>query len=221
MTPSTTPSVTPHPKRRWLRFGLRLLFLLTFVVAAVLGVTMKRLRDRKAAILAVKSAGGTMGVQISGPQWLQTLIGDEHTFWDPLRVSLGPIARQAGQEPPALDDALLARLRPSLKDFDHLEVLDIRGSTITDQSAPLLSTMGTLTHLRLSQTQITDQTIHEISRLGSLESLELYDTAVTDASLDDLFRLTNLTYLDVRRTRITPAAAAQLQERLPRCKISF
>src|SRR3954468_17391351 len=98
------------PLGRWLRFSLRTLFLLTLIFAACLGIAMKRLRDRKNAIAAIESSGGTMGVDLAGPEWLRKLIGDEECFWDPIRVSLGPIARQSGRDAPSLDDASLRRL---------------------------------------------------------------------------------------------------------------
>src|SRR4051812_28288853 len=111
------------PSSRWLRFSLRTLMLLTLVIAVALGVIMKRLRDRKAAYLAIESAGGTMAVRITGPEWLLALIDDEQCFYDPVHVNLGPIARQQEQAEPKLDDSLLARLAPTLKQFPHLEIL--------------------------------------------------------------------------------------------------
>src|SRR5262245_52718322 len=117
---------------RWLRFSLRTLFLLTLLVAVGLGVQMKRLRDRKAAVHAIEAAGGTMGFAYLGPDWLRNLIKDDKCFWDPIGLTLGPHARQAGQEEPTLDDARLARLSPFLEQFNHLDALNISRTTITD-----------------------------------------------------------------------------------------
>src|SRR5262245_31394571 len=138
------PSTPRSRTRGWLRFSLRMLFLLTLAVAVVLGVMMKRVRDRKTAVDAIQAAGGTMGVRIAGPKWLRKLINDEECFYEPIRVSLGPIARQRGQEAPTLDDASLARLGGVLKSFKRLEVLDIRGSATTDESAEPLGSLDNL-----------------------------------------------------------------------------
>jgi hypothetical protein len=197
-----------------------MLFLLTFACAVILGVTMKRLRDRKAALSAIRAADGTMGMQEGGPEWLRQLIQDDECFLDPLRVSLGPIARQAGRVMPSLDDARLEKLSGALKNFDHLEVLDIRRTAITDRSAQLLSELPNIKHLRLADTQISDTTVHRISYLRRLESLDLSGTGVTDECVDDLCKLSSLTYLDVGHTKITSNGVARLQQQLVRCKIS-
>jgi hypothetical protein len=209
-----------RPPGRWLRFSLRTLFLLTLVFAVVLGVQMKRLRDRKAAVVAIQAAGGTMGVRYTGPKWLRGLINDEQCFWDPVRVSLGPIAQQRGKDEPRLDDASLARLGGVLKSFGRLEILDIRKSAITDHSAELLGALTGIRHLRLSDTQITNRTMRHVGRLGQLESLELYGTAITDECVDDLCQLEHLTNLDIRRTGITSGGLSRLQDQRPRCKIA-
>ena len=160
-----------------------------------------------------------MGVAYLGPDWLRDLINDDKCFWDPIGVTLGPHARQAGQEEPTLDDALLARLSPVLEQFHHLEALDISRSAITDRSAKLLATFDTLTRLRLSQNQVSDETIRHISRLRQLKSLDLYNTAITDECVSDLCQLGNLAYLDIRRTGITSVGLSRLHADLPHCKI--
>jgi Leucine-rich repeat (LRR) protein len=212
---------TPRPRNRnWLRFSLRMLFLLTLTVAVALGVMMKRLRDRKAAVAAIEAAGGSMGLRIAGPKWLRTIINDDKCFYEPIRVSLGRIARQRGQDEPTLDDASLARLGSVLKGFKRLEILDIRGSSITDESAELLGSLETLAHLRLSDTQITNQTIREISRLRGLQSLELRGTAITDECIDNLCGFGTLTGLDIAKTQITADGVSRLKQQLPSCKIT-
>ena len=214
------PSTSRTRIRGWLRFSLRMLFLLTLAVAVALGVMMKRLRDRKAAVVAINSAGGTMGLRIAGPKWLRTIINDDQCFYDPIRVSLGPIARQKGQDVPTLDDASLARLGGVLKSFKRLEVLDIRGSAVSDRSAAVLTSLETVAHLRISDTQIANETIREISRLRYLQSLELRGTAITDECVDDLCGLGALTSLDIAKTQISADGVSRLKQQLPSCKIT-
>jgi len=196
-----------------------MLFLLTLGVAVCLGVVMKRLRDRKAAVAAINAAGGTMGLTVTGPDWLRKLIDDEKCFYNPIRVSLGPIARQIGREEPKLDDASLARLGADLKSFRRLEVLDIRRSAVSDRSAGLLGELGGLKHLRLSNTQIGKATTRELRRLGQLESLLLDGTAITDECVDDLCEIRTLKNLDIQKTQITSDGVSRLRERLAGCKI--
>lgn len=216
MTHSAEPALARPEKPRWLRFGLRTLFLLTLVVAVILGVTMKRLRDRKAAVQTIEAAGGTTGYRLTGSKWFQSLIGDEQCFRDPIRVTLGPAAKPGRP----LDDAILDRVGPSLRNFDHLEVLDIRGSGITDASAELLGAFGGLKHLRLSGTKITDVTIRQVSRLPHLEWLLLDDTAITDDCVDDLCQLRDLAGLEITGTQVSVDGVFRLKQRLPCCTIA-
>ena len=52
-------SATLHPKRRrWLRFSLRTLLLLTAVIAAWLGVQVNKAQKQRAAVAAIQEAGG-------------------------------------------------------------------------------------------------------------------------------------------------------------------
>ena len=202
----------PH----WLRLGIRLLFLVITIVAVTLAVTMKRLHDRKAAVANIHEAGGTMGISITGPGWLRKLIGDDECFYEPQRVSLGPIAKGNAH----LDDAILASLSESLKSLRNLHVLDIRRSAATDKSAPLCAQLTSLTHLRLSDTQITDTAIRHIKQLPHLQSLLLANTRLTDDCVSDLAEIATLTSLDIRGTQISADAVKQLKESLPTCNIS-
>ena len=201
---------------RWFRFGIRLLFLVISVAAVTLALTTKRLHDRKAAIASIHEAGGTMGGSTAGPAWLRKLIGDDECFYEPQRVSLGPIAKGN----PHLDDDILAALFEPLKGFRGLQALDIRRSAVTDKSASLLAQLTSVTHLRLSDTRISDTAIRHIKRLPNLQSLLLANTRLTDDCVSDLGEIVTLTSLDIRGTQISANAVKQLKESLPTCKIS-
>lgn len=201
---------------RWFRFSVRMLLLVMAVMAVALALTMSRLHGRKAAVASIHAIGGTMGVSIGGPEWLRNLIGDDECFYEPQRISLGPIAK----DNPPLDDELLASVANSLLAFGELRALDIRRSAVTDKSAPLLAKLDTLTHLRLSDTQITDDAIPYINQLPNLQSLMLANTRLTDACIDDLVRISTLTSLDIRGTQISQAAVSRLKKSLPACRIS-
>jgi hypothetical protein len=209
-------NASSHRRPHWLRLGICLLLLVITIVAGTLALTMKRLHDRKAAIANIHEAGGTMGVSIAGPEWLRKLIGDDECFYEPQRVSLGPLAKGN----PHLDDAILASLSESLKGWRDLQVLDIRGSAVTDKSAPLCAQLASVTHLRLSDTQITDTTIRHIKQLPNLQSLLLANTHLTDNCVSDLSEIATLTSLDIRGTQISLDSVTQLKESLPTCNIS-
>ena len=69
----------PAKRRRWLRFSLRGLLLLTAIVACWLGVQVNKAREQQAAIAAIDEAGGTVWVtrQVY-PKWLGNVIGQQH-----------------------------------------------------------------------------------------------------------------------------------------------
>jgi len=202
-------------KSRWFRFGTRTLFLAITAVAVILGVTLKRLHGRKAAINAIQDVGGTMGYAVSGPEWLRKTIRDDECFYDPQRVSLGPIAK----DNPDLDDKVFASVSDVLTGFRSLLVLDVRRSAITDESAHLLGQLLSVTHLRLSGTRVSDTTIREIRKLPNLQYLWLAQTEVTDQCVDDLCQLSTLTDLDIRDTHISETGVAALKQRLQTCTI--
>ncbi len=51
--------MTPAPKRRWLRFSLRTLFVVVTVLGCWLGWDLKWVNDRQRALLRVEETGGT------------------------------------------------------------------------------------------------------------------------------------------------------------------
>ena len=98
------------PKRRWLRFSVRTLLLLTVVVACWLGVQVNQAQKRRAAITAVREAGGFCFLEHDS-DWKRSLnasIGEEYRT-KPLVVGI----RAA-----AIDDALLMHLRNMPRDSE-------------------------------------------------------------------------------------------------------
>lgn len=216
-TASTNTNQGDRRRRRGFRFGVRILLFVVTIVAVILAWTMKCLHARKAAVANIHRVHGSMGVAIAGPEWLRTLIADDECFFEPQRVSLGPIAN--GNHP--LDDEILASVAESLLAFDDLRVLEVRRSTITDKSAPLLAKLDSVTHLRLSYTHISDESVPHLAQLPTILSLLLANTRLTDACVDELSAMTTLTELDIRGTQISQDGVSRLKNSLPACKISY
>ena len=63
--------------------------------------------------------------------------------------------------------------------------------------------------------------LRRVNRLNDLEALSLEGTQVTDAGLEYLKGLTKLRSLNLEGTRVTAEGARDLQEALPKCRISF
>src|SRR5687767_7399199 len=73
------------PKRPWFRYSMRTLLLLMTIVAFCLGYAANQVRIRKQAIDSVMRAGAEVtylkdnagNLQLSGPAWLRSFLGDE------------------------------------------------------------------------------------------------------------------------------------------------
>ncbi|HVW38355.1 MAG TPA: hypothetical protein VHB99_13660, partial [Pirellulales bacterium] len=67
---------------------------------------------------------------------------------------------------------------------------------------------------------VTDAGVAALRGSTRIEELDLTDAKVTDAAVKDLATLTGAKKLVLRGTQITDSGAAELQRRLPDCKIS-
>ena len=80
---------------RWrVRTGLILVAVVALLLAACVSLRNRALA-RRDAIAAVDRFHGTYGVRVTGPAWYRRLMGrfgvDERGFYDPRRVSFGPM----------------------------------------------------------------------------------------------------------------------------------
>ena len=116
-------------KRRWLRFSVRTLLIVTALVAVWLGVLANRVHKQRAAVAAIEAAGGTVYYDwqgmprelaerervpfevISHPRWLVRLYGREN-LQDVVHVSLGDAP---------VDGELVGHLR-SLQELQTLDL---------------------------------------------------------------------------------------------------
>jgi hypothetical protein len=159
-------------KRRWIRFSLKTLLILMTVLAVWLGLYVKSLRDRKAAVLDIKRLNGVFGVRFSEPEWLRHLVGDEEYFYDPVGVHFN-----SGDRP--TDDDLAAVMK-HLQRFRQLRHLTLAGTGITDASlSHLCALKNKLEMLDLSETKISDAGLPHLRCLTALKTLRLQNTATS------------------------------------------
>ncbi len=192
-------------------------FLLMGLISVAIPAGIDRLHDRKVAVNQVQDVGGSMGFSYWKPEWLRQMLNAQESFWDPVRVSLGPMAAD-GLE---LDDEIFASVQEALYSFTRLSTLDVRRSEITDESAKIIGQLKQLSTLRLSETRISDKTIAELRKLKKLRQLLIDGTDVTDACLEDLSALKSLTRLSLKGTSISEDAVVKLSKNLPKCRIEF
>jgi len=181
-------------KRKFLRYSLRSIFILTTLIAIGLAYYINHCRDQKAAVTAIRDHGGTFAIRYDAPEWVRNRFDDHEYFYNCTRVNLGPLNR--GYDPARpIGDAELRSLIPHMNAFSNFHILDLRESDVTDDGLDCLR------------------------QLRFIDELSLWDTGVTDRAIQHLADLPSLENLDVRGTRITRAGAERLAAALPDCDI--
>jgi hypothetical protein len=223
------------PKRTWLQFRLRTLFVLVLLVAVPSGLFRWKIARKREAVAKIEGLGGIVSYdwqragmnEPPGAAWLRKLLGDD-VLADVVCVKLPPRQRvfygertklmfrlsSSDYDPGVRDDDL--RL---LAIFANLEDLDLARAEIGDAGLAHLRRLASLRSLNLDHTKLTDSGVAQLKKVTGLQSLCLSRTALTDASLIHLKGLGGLDLLDLRCTGVTKAGVAELQNALPKCKI--
>ena len=179
------------PRRRWLRFSLRSLFLLIVVIAVSLGWTLYKVRQQGIAVAALREMGCSF------------------TYGNP---------DPSGSPYPS---TVLERLRKLLGEDEPRSVTCVQGhsSQITDAGLVHVRGLTRLEILFLNNTQVTDAGLVHLGGLTQLVELDLAATQITDAGLFRLGGLSRLRSLTLGKTQVTDAGVQRLQKALPKCKI--
>lgn len=82
-----------------------------------------------------------------------------------------------------------------------------------------VAAMTALRELYLIGTGVSDAQLRHLAELKSLHALGLNSPQVTDAGLKHLVRLTQLTEINATGSQVTAEGIAQLQRRLPDCRV--
>ena len=160
---------TPKPKCRWFQYSLRTL--LVVMLWASIGMSWvgvkiwQAKREREAVETIQKFGGGVNWHKLSGPKWLQLLVGVD--IFNNVRIVniAGTKVNDAGLE--------------SLKCLPQLQWLDLGYTQITDADLEHLQGSSQLQVLLLSETKVTDAGLKYLDGLSQLRQLSLNGTAVT------------------------------------------
>ena len=153
------------------RWRLRSAMILVAIIAVMLAVCASlrsRALARQKAIEAVDRLRRTYGVKITGPDWYRRLLGrvgvDERAFYDPKRVSLGPM--NSGYDPGhPIRDADVEALSEHLALFTNLELLDLRDCRhVTDRGIASLPALPRLKQIELGGTGVTAEGVRGLRR---------------------------------------------------------
>lgn len=104
---------------------------------------------------------------------------------------------------------------------DHIALLDLRGSNVTDKSASDISHFKKITGMNLRSTKIGDSALEQFLNLHNLQSLNLSETKVTDQGILLLATHPSLENLSLWGSKVTRVGVAQFNQVNPRVKIVF
>jgi len=198
------------PRRRWLRFSLASLLIVTTVLCIALAVLFNRVRRQRSAVEAFRAAGGKVDYDYSfefgsgvrepppGSTWLRPIVGDE-MFQRPAFVWL------RGER---ITDALL---------IEHLggvwptEFLSIASPRATDAAMDEVAALRELKTLYINCPEITDAGFQKLNRLKKLTTLSITSQRMTDAAMTDLASLPEVSLLELHCPLLTPAGVRKLQ----------
>lgn len=115
-------------------------------------------------------------------------------------------------------DAEVAGLSPLQQ---HIGVLVLARTGVTDAACTLIARMPRLVRLDLRDTKVSDSGVARLRALPELVVLNLFATAVTDASLESLGAMPRLGELRLWQTKVSPDAVARLRRDRPALDVTL
>lgn len=206
-------------------------------IASILAFLVWRGYERHTAIEYIEERGGRVSAEPLRPAVLDEAV--VATFGNNLTDITDVSFQDTGVSDAAVDN-LVSLTRP---EFAMVERVNLENTNITDASLQHLTGLTKLKRLILENTNVSDSGLTHVTKLTSLQGLILEETNITDAGLphlrplkqlqelslaktritDDglphLWAHTQLTGLDLRHTDVTEAGVADLQLRLPDCRV--
>ena len=215
---------SPRPWRRLLRFSVRGLIIVVFVIGGWLGWIVRSARIQREARVAIELNGGSVGYDWErvaaipetrgrvvyhserydkspwpvgkpwAPGWLVDIVGVDY-FGHVISVWL-PGKTDA-------DNIPIGRLT-------RLQSLSVGNAYLSDTGLDHLKGLTELCDFQLQNTQVTDAGLAHLIGSTDLEDLNLSGTQVTDAGLAHLTGFTKLNYLNLSGTQVTDTGMAHL-----------
>ncbi|EMI18805.1 putative secreted protein [Rhodopirellula maiorica SM1] len=198
-------------KRIRSQISIRIMLLLTAVIAVVLAYYANGLRKRKVAMQTVVSLGGSGDGPLEGSEWLRYLLDDDDFFREISRLSVSYDTTNYDVKRP-IGDIELAAAIDCLPSPNRLNVLRLDGSAVSDDGLYCLKVLSNLESLSLRKTLITDAGLQRITHCVKLKELNLSQTAIDGRGLRSLARLQQLEQLDLSHTRVTEYELLHLPE---------
>jgi len=224
--------------RRYLRFSLRALFLLTTACAIWLGHLCRRAHDQRVAVDRIIELDGSVLYDFEigeyewqhlwdatppGWPWLRRLVGDEYSQ-EVVKVQLVCLDDHNVSD---VDLQLIGRLKAlrtlwlyggdfpndsllHLRHLRNLRCLHLVKAKVTGSDLRFLGHLQNLKELKLEFTPMGNDGLKYVGELRRLEVLDLYGTSVTSAGLSHLAGLKSLRWLALDHTKVDDSAIEHL-----------
>ena len=206
------------PKRRWLRFSLRGLFLFAVIIAVGIALPMRWLED-DIAQYEVEQEVSTQIEAANGWTYGSPLLRQQEVSWSEYPGHLWKRAMNWGHDADLYDDISsvvlptekLERLTPQLQKLRSLKSIDFSpsdsdnfGQRLSDEVIEHLASLDTLESLDLRSVAVTPGQLRRLSSLPNLQRLVLPSHRFSRELLDELpnfLELEDLTITDFPITR--------------------
>jgi hypothetical protein len=219
------------PKRRWLRFSLRTLFVGLGIFCVWLSFKVNAVRKQKEAIDAFGKSDGQFSFDYQykandpnllmpedavppAPAWLRRFLGDDY-----FRTPVCPEIGYSGQEGHIdIGKGLLGQLK-NLSSLKRLMLLNpvvrdaasLRGHPFSDDDLQFFTALHELRCLTIQGANVHGDGIAYIEHLKNLGIVELGNTPLDDAGVDKLSNVRSLFALDLSGTSITNKSLESIQ----------
>ena len=190
------------PRRRWLAFSLRTLFVLMTVLGCLSGWIVYQyriVRMRQEAMKALRTRGFEVEVAQIPPALLARLLA-RFSGQDPI----GPVESIRGWD---FSDSDMS----DVLQFPELRYLGIFSGTVTDAGLARLDDLPALEYLCLKSLPISDAGLAPIRRLNRLTAVELCCEGITDQGLVNIRHLQGLTWLYIQSPAVTDAGLVHIE----------
>lgn len=136
----------------------------------------------------------------------------------PIGIGNSLIEVKAVTDADQIDDQLVAQLTYLQ---NHISLLDLRGSMITNKSCEVISKFKKITKLNIRGTQVGDNGIKHLLKLPNLQSLNLSQTSVTDEGIKLLQSHSSLTSLHLWGSKVSENGISRFSKEDPSVELTF
>jgi Leucine-rich repeat (LRR) protein len=155
-------------------------------------------------------------LRLNGPLLRSLSLSNSHVSLDALDTLLAPGTIRELRLPACDLDLSAGGMDMIVSRLPQLEVLDLRRTNLSDESATRIAELRSLRDLSLGETAITDRTLQSVLALDSLASLQLSETNISDVGIRELARTPSLREIVVARCpRVTKESVAWLRAAKP------